>query len=240
MGPHRGYPRERRPSSGLLKPDSFVWYSLASDIQYSDGTLGFPMWDRIITLIVGLTLLTPSVGLAQSMKSAPDDLIARLSYASTYVVDWRRQEGSPNVCIALYRSGHYQIVVEREKGTEILQGELSKDQLFHVNGMLDDLDFESSQAGLIRRGSESFEAEIHRPGGTTRYIWINPDRQRPFPKSAVDVVHWLRNFKAAGAFPLPHGELNEQQICPSQKPLLPLTAELQPAPGAGKCGRHER
>jgi hypothetical protein len=194
------------------------------------------MRDRIITLIAALALLIPSIGLTQSKKPVSDGLLARLSYASTYGVDWREQEGSPNVCIALYRSGHYQVVLEREKGTEFLQGELSKDQLLHVDGMLEDLDFEPSEVGLIRRGSESFEAEIHHSGATTRYLWIDPDHQRPFPKSAIGVVRWVRNFKAQGAFPLPRGEFTEQQICPSEKPLLPLTAGLQHAVDPGLCG----
>ncbi|MGO8819538.1 MAG: hypothetical protein ACLQVG_33305 [Terriglobia bacterium] len=192
---------------------------------------------RIIRrLVAGLAILIPSVGLAQSDRPVSDGLIARLSYASTYMVNWRQTEASPHVCIALYRSGHYQVVLEREKGTEFLQGELSKDQLLHVTRMLEDLDFESSEASLIRRGSESFEAEIHHSGETARYVWIDPDHQRPFPKSAIDVVHWLRNFKAAGAFPLPHGELNEQQICPSEKGPLPLTAGLRHAMDPGMCG----
>ena len=197
------------------------------------------MRDRIITLIAALALLVPSMGSAQSKKPVSDGLIARLSYASTYMVNWRETEGSPNVCIALYRSGRYQVLMDTEKGTEFLQGELSKDQFSHVNRMLEELDFESGEASLIRRGSESFEAEIHRSGETTRYLWIDPDHQRPFPKSAISVVHWLRNFKAQGASPLPFGEFSEQQICPSEKPLLPLTAGLQHESGAGLCRQHQ-
>lgn len=199
----------------------------------------FQMRDTIIPLFAALALLTSSTGLAQSKKPVSDGLIARLSYASTYGVDWRETEGSPNVCFALYRTGRYQVLMDTEKGTEFLQGELSKDQLLHVSRMLEDLDFESSEVSLIRRGSESFEAEVHRSGETTRYLWIDPDHQRPFPKSANSVVHWLRNFKAQGAFPLPNGKLNEQQICPSEKPLLPMTAGLQHESGAGLCGRHQ-
>lgn len=198
------------------------------------------MRNRLITLITALTLLTSSTGLAQSKKPGLDSLVARLSYASTYGVDWRQQEGSPNVRFALYRSGRYQVLIDTEKGTEFLQGELSRDQLFRVSRMLEDLNFQSSELSTVRRGSESFQAEVQRSGETTRYIWVDPDHQRPFPESAISVVHWLRKFKAQGASPLPLGEFSEQQICPSEKPLLLLSGGLQHEIGASACGRHRQ
>jgi len=116
------------------------------------------MRDRIITLIVALALLTSSTGLAQSKKPVSDGLVARLSYDRTAVV-WREQEGSPNVCFALYRSGRYQLLMDTEKGTEFLQGELTRDQLWRVSRMLEDLNFQSTKLSPIRRGSEWWTAE---------------------------------------------------------------------------------
>jgi hypothetical protein len=118
-------------------------------------------------------------------------------------------------------------LIDTEKGTEFLQGELTRDQLLRVSTMLEDLNFQSTKLSTIHRGSESFEAEVHRSGETTRYHWVDPDHQRPFPESAISVVNWLRNFKAYGASPLTLGEFSEQQVCPSQESLLPLSAGLQ-------------
>jgi hypothetical protein len=196
------------------------------------------MRDSIVTLITALTLFTSSTGLAQSKKADSDGLVARLSYDSMYLVDSRAQEGSPSVCLALYRSGRYQILMDTEKGTEFLQGTLSRDQLLRVSRMLEALDFQTGGASLIRQGAESFEAEVHRSGETAHYIWVDPDHQRPFPKSAISVVRWLRNFKAQGASPLTLGEFSWQHVCPSEEPLLPLTAAAHRESGAGSCGRH--
>lgn len=196
------------------------------------------MRDRIITLITALTLATASTGLAQSKKSASDSLIARLSYDRISAVR-SEQEGSPKVCFALYRSGRYRVLMDTDKGTEFLQGTLSRDQFLRVSRMLEDLNFQTSEVSLVRQGSESFEAEVHRSGETTRYVWVDPDHQRPFPKSAMSVVRWLRNFKAQDASPLTFGEFSEPQICPSEKPLLPLSAGLRYEIGAVSCGRHQ-
>ena len=107
-------------------------------------------------LIATLAVFTSGTGLAQSKKPSGDRLVARLSYISTYAVDWTYQEGSPKVCFALYRSGYYQILRDTENGTAFLQGTLSRDQLLRVGRMLKNLDFQASEGSAIRRGSESF------------------------------------------------------------------------------------
>ncbi len=56
------------------------------------------------------------------------------------------------------------------------------------------LDLEGSGGGVIRNGSESFAAEIVRGNETIRYLWVDPDHQRPFPDSAVALINWLQGF----------------------------------------------
>ena len=91
---------------------------------------------------------------------------------------------------------------------------------------------------LVNRGSESFEAEVVRGGETTHYLWVDPDHQRPFPKSASSVVRWMENFKPKGASPITVGDFSEQRICPSGKsPLLPLGADLNHETDGPSCGR---
>jgi TonB family protein len=144
----------------------------------------------------------------------PDSLMARLSYHRTSVV-WLPNQGHSWVCFALHRSGRYRVLMDTEKGTEFLRGELSPTQLSSVIRMLAGLDFQTSAgAGIIRQGSETFEAEAHVAGETQRYVWLDPDHQRPFPKPAKVVVDWLRDFKAEGASPLTLGEFSVQEVCP--------------------------
>lgn len=191
---------------------------------------------RIIMLMSLLVMLTSTSGIGKSKKKPDSDrLVARLAYKKISVIR-SSQERSSRVCFALYRSGHYQVLRDTETGTEFLHGELSPYQLQRVSRMLKGLDFQTSGASVIRQGSESFEAEVHSSGKAKRYLWVNPDHLRPFPKSAIDIVYWLRNFKAQGASPLPLGEFSEQQSCPSETSLLPVTGDLQHGVGASSRG----
>jgi TonB family protein len=149
--------------------------------------------------------------LVNSVNSA--SLMARLSYHRVSVV-WIPHQGHSWVCFALYRSRRYRVLMDTEKGTEFLEGELSPSQLSTVIRMLAGLDFQTSVGGIVRQGSETFKAEVHVAGETQRYVWLDPDHQRPFPGSAKVVVDWLRDFNAEGASPLPLGEFSEQEVCP--------------------------
>jgi hypothetical protein len=186
------------------------------------------MRPQLTMLVAMLTLFTSGIASAQSNQHSPDSLLARLSYSSTYVFDWRGEKGYPQVCFALYRSGYYQVSRMTEGGTETLQGTLSQDQFLRLRSMLRNLDFQATAGGVIRQGSESIVAEVVREGKALHYVWIDPDHQRPFPSSAISIVNWLQNFKAKGASPLILRELSEQPICPpaSSQPVQPVIASL--------------
>jgi hypothetical protein len=65
------------------------------------GTSEVLMRHRVIVLIAALALLNSPTAPAQSKEHSPDDLLARLSYSSTYF--WDVNEGrSPQNCLALY------------------------------------------------------------------------------------------------------------------------------------------
>ena len=83
--------------------------------------------------------------------------------------------------------------------TKTLGGILTQDQLGAVTQLMKRLDFESSGGGVIGNGSESFVAEIVRGNETIRYLWVDPDHQRPFPDSAVAIINWLQGFTPQGA-----------------------------------------
>ena len=182
------------------------------------------MLPGVTFLIAALTVLYSSVAPAQSKEHSPDGLLARLSYHSTYGVDWREQQHSPRICFALYRSGHYGISRVTKDGTESLQGTLPQDELLRVGRMLKSLDSETNAGGIIRQGSESLRAEIVREGETIHFVWIDPDHERPFPDSAMRIVNWLQSFRALGASPLTLRELSEEPICPpaSEKRVQPV------------------
>jgi hypothetical protein len=187
---------------------------------------------RLQTAVLILTLAQVTSGLsrAQSQRKSPDTLWARLSYSSTYGVDWRTTEGYPQICFALYRSGYYQVLRTTEHGPETLHGTLSRNQLLHFARMLRELDFSVTSGGFVRQGSESLTAEVERKGKTMRYAWVDPDNERPFPAPAMRIVDWLQNFTPQGALPLTLRELSERPICPpaSTKPLQPVIASLRP------------
>ena len=186
------------------------------------------MRSRAIVVVASFVAITSGICLAQSMKSRPDNLLARLSYRGADIVDWRYQKDYPQVCLALYRNGYYRISRMTEGGTEALQGTLPDLQFARIDNLLKRLDFSSNEGGIVRQRSESLVAEIVRDGEIRRYVWVDPDHLRPFPESAVRVVKWLQNFKAQGAAPVTLRELSDAPICPpaSAKPIQPVVAGL--------------
>jgi hypothetical protein len=179
--------------------------------------------------VVSLISLISGFACAQSRTHGPDRLLARLSYTGGRVVDWKREQGNPQICFALYRSGYYRVTRLTEGGKETLQGTLSEDQVTHLRSMLENLDLEKSSGGAVtRNGADVLVAEVVRKGRTIHYLWIDPDHERPFPSSAMSVVKWLQDFKPEDGLPLTVRELsNEPPICPvASQSVLPLVASL--------------
>ena len=158
-------------------------------------------------------------------------VLARLSYTSTYfhVANGNEEKYLPSVCFELYRDGQYRIVRTATKGApprlgpraENRAGKLSQDQFETISKMLMQLDFSSSPWGVIRKGSESFVAEIANGAEERRLLWVDPDHQRPFPDSAAKVIGWLRSFNSEDATPFNVPQITTDPVCPriSDKPV---------------------
>jgi hypothetical protein len=197
------------------------------------------MLPRVIALIAALGFLNSATAPAQSKEHNPGDLLARLSYNSTYVWDVS-EERSPQICFALYRDGHYRISRKSRRtqgGVETLQGTLSPDQLIRLRTLLKSLPLQIGEVGAIRKASESLTAEVVRDGKTVHFVWIDPDHERPFPDSAIRVINWLQDFEAQGSSPLTLRELSDQPICPSasEKPLHPVIASVHRMSEGASC-----
>lgn len=170
-------------------------------------------------LIAAVLLI--SVGLwAQGVYRSPDpDLLARLSYDSSAVV---QDEGVRHVCVAVSRDGDYQIVRSPNRGqTRRLQGKMPQEQFQQLKTLLESPEFRElsgNHGGLIRQESESFGAEIpmpgpHREAGAQRLRWLNADGQSPFPDSVAKVIHWLKHFEPTDGKPFVYAEYPD--VCPS-------------------------
>lgn len=184
---------------------------------------------RNLAVEATLILLISVFALGQSTALKTDSLYARLSYTTGHGIDWNQQPGNPRICIALYRSGYYQLSRLTEMGTETLQGMLSKDQRWHFRRLVESLDFQSSEGAVTRKGAEIFLAEVVHNRTTTRYAWVNPDDERPFPSSAVGIVKFLQDFKPENASPLTVRELGDQpSICPVASNPSPAMASVSP------------
>jgi hypothetical protein len=172
--------------------------------------------------------LNGSLNGLQSSEQTPTNLLARLSYDSTYVTDERGQphfsQNFSRICFEVYRDGRYRISRMALGRTENLRGTLSEEQLSNVGSFLKKVDFDSKGGGIVRQGSETFVAEIVRGGQTVRFIWVDPDHHRPFPAAAESVIRWLQEFKAQGATALTAPESSTMQICPrmSDRPVQPV------------------
>ena len=192
-------------------------------------------------VIVMLPVLVVGTCFAQVKNRDSRELMTRISYRSTYGVDWRRQEGSPQICLALFRGGYYKLSRMTEFGAQAFHGTLSKDQVSRVGEMLKKLDAQRREDGIIRQGSESLVVEI--AGREKRYAWVDADHRSPFPESVIELVHWLQGFKVQDAAPLALHELSDQPICPpaSEKLLQPTVAGLVGSSEAvARCGERRR
>lgn len=190
---------------------------------------------RLVRVI--LPALIAGTCFAQVKSRDSRELLTRISYRSTYGGDWRGQEGSPQICFALYRSGYYRLSRLTEFGAQAFQGTLAKDQVSRVGEMFKKLKAQHREDGIIREGSESVVVEV--AGKEKRYAWVDADHRSPFPESVFELVRWLQGFNAEDAAPLTLHELSDQPICPpaSEKLLQPTVAGLSDPSDTGTvCG----
>ena len=154
-----------------------------------------------------------SVGLwSQEVYHPPDpDLLARLSYESSNAMGRR-------VCMSVSRSKDYRLLNLLSNGALIgFEGKMSEEQLKQLQGLLAAPDFQpvpGKEAGLIRRTSESFTAEIPNTENAAQHLqWLNADGQSPFLGSVAKAVDWLKSFQPKNARLLQDAEFRD--VCPS-------------------------
>lgn len=201
-------------------------------------------------LVVLTALLASTLGSAQaSPTKRQTSLLVRMSFSNS----WLPQgfASFPQICFSVDRTGHYEmrrltmkVSTESSKenpdkkfvlGTpysELLQGTLSPVEFGKLEKFLEDPEFvklSSSSPSVLRKGAETFVAEVPRESRVQRVVVSNADGENPFPRSANRFVNWLQHFKAEGAEPL---DVSADDICPSGvlQPVNPTAAFLQPAP----------
>jgi len=169
-------------------------------------------------------------GQGQPQSAESTSLLARLSFTSTWI-GGHDQEGFPQICLSVDRTGYYRMRRLTTKGeTELLQGTLPPSELGKLEKLLGDSEFRrlsGSPASLLRKGAETLVAEVPREESIQRIIMSDIDGESPLPRSAGKIVRWLQRFKPEGTQPL---EGSTQDICPSGalRPLQPATAALEP------------
>jgi hypothetical protein len=178
-----------------------------------------------LSLVTVCLAIAPTCRAGQATTGTPTEdtrVLARISYDSTYVSD-AEEKRSPRICFEIYQNGRYKIRKMQKGATESLAGNLSSDEMQEVKKMLKNLDFKSSEGGLVRRGTESFVAEVVGKEESEQYLWMNPDHQRPFPASAANIIRWLQAFDDRRAAPFADPELSFDPICPRAlaKPVQP-------------------
>jgi hypothetical protein len=194
-----------------------------------------------LVLPIMLSVLISIPCFAQSKNQDPGTILTRISYRTTYAVDWRQQQGYPQICFALYHDGYYRLSRMTESGMQGFQGTLSKDRVSRLGEMLRKLDAQRRENGIVRQGSEVLVVEM--AGKAQRYTWVDADHQSPFPEPVVELVHWLQGFKAQDAPSLTLRDLSDQPICPpaSEKPVQPTVAGLSGTSDATiECGERPR
>ncbi len=201
-------------------------------------------------LVVLAALLASTLGSGQASPTRQQtSLLVRMSFTNS----WLPQgfANFPQICFSVDRSGHYEmrrltmkVSTESSKEnpdkkfvlgapySELLQGTLSSGELGKLEKFLEDPEFvklSSSTPSLLRKGAETFVAEVPRESRVQRVVISNADGENPFPRSTSRFVNWLQHFKAEGAEPL---DVSADDICPSGtfQPVNPAAALLQPMP----------
>jgi hypothetical protein len=153
----------------------------------------------------------------------------------------------PQICFSVDKTGHYEmrrlamkVSAESPQGKifrmvpELLQGTLPDAEWTKLEKLLEDPDLLKSGSGpsVLRKGAETFIAEVPGENGAQRVVLSDADGENPFPHSAEQIVDWLQHFKAEGAEPL---DVSADDICPSAtfQPVHPATALLQPVASTG-------
>jgi len=163
------------------------------------------MRPQAITLGTTMMLLISTLAFAQSRTQGHDPdqhndrLFARLSYSSGHIVDWRQEQGNPQICFALYRSGYYRVSRLTERGTETLQGTLSEDQVLRFRGMLEKSRLPIQWGRRYSHGAEVFIAEVVRNAKPCITSGSIPTTSARSPNSAMSVVKWLQDFNRKAA-----------------------------------------
>jgi len=179
-------------------------------------------------LTVSLLLISLSMWAQESDHTTDSDLLARLSYANSTVV---QSAGVHHVCVAVTREGDYRIVRSTDDGQTLrLRGKIPQEQFQQLTKLLGEAEFRALSGyhgGLIRQDAESFSAEIPEPmrehaDGTPplpmerharRLQWMNADGENPFPGSVAKVVDWLQRFQPVGGKSFLYAEFPD--VCPT-------------------------
>jgi hypothetical protein len=184
-------------------------------------------------IVVTSVLLASTLAWGQQPQiNGRTSVLVRMSFTSSWVVDYG-DEGFPQICFSVDRTGHYRMRRLTTKGnTELLQGTLPPKEMRKLEKRLQDPEFRGlarSSGGILRKGAETFVAEVPRENGVQRVVMSDADNENPFPRSAERIVNWLQHFKAEGAEPL---DVSAEDICPSGalQPVKPATALLEPIP----------
>jgi len=176
---------------------------------------------KAVLIAIIATLVTfPSLAQNSGTNDENASLVARLSYNSTWFVS-ADQKTSPRICFAVFKDGRYRMLRRTADGKgQRLQGTILPEELRQIEGMLDAPGFRAlaGQRGpfIVLAGSETFIAEVPREVGVQRVLWMNPDREEPFPKPAAEVIDWLQSFEPKHAETLVDTEFPD--VCPQLGP----------------------
>jgi hypothetical protein len=170
--------------------------------------------------LMGILVLA-TIGLkAQTVEhSADSDLLGRFSYNNSPSI--LMTNGVRNLCLTVSDDGEYRIMrsVNSDSGPQMvrLHGNMPKEALEQLKALLAASDFLSlprMHGGLIRGGSERFEAELPRSAnGSLRVQWLNADGESPFPPAAAKVVDWLKHFEPKDGKRFVYADYPD--VCPS-------------------------
>lgn len=177
-------------------------------------------------LLIVATIIIASASVAASNNDDPDastPLLAKLSYKA------QEQNLMPraDLCISVWQDGHYRMLRNGDLvGPTLVRGVLSAIELKQLKFLLDTPDFRALSDARGDQIRKEFAAEVPRGKEIQHLVLVIPDEVQSFPKSAEDVIVWLREFQPRDAESLTYTKYRD--VCPriNVSPFVPVAENL--------------
>lgn len=177
---------------------------------------------RLSAIAVAIVISASALSAGNEVEELPSPVVVRLSYRSSWVEPgtWGQNE-SPRICISIRRNRQYRMFYTSPLGSQWLEGVMPAEEHSRLMALLRAPEFKAlsgTRGGVVRKGSQTFIAEVHRANGVQHLAWMIPDHEDTFSPPVEKIIRWLQSFQPMNATTLEQTEFPD--ICPAMGAVL--------------------